>query len=76
MCWREGDSHGKVGSEITSVMKKINEVQSNCVDEKSFSVMGHEYNNCEAAKKAQVGLQSTGVLMIPTSLVGGFVQQG
>lgn len=71
----EGDLM-EAGSEITSVMKKVNEVQSNCVDEKSFSVMGHEYNNCEAARRPRWFAEHWGFLMIPTSLVGGVCPAG
>lgn len=59
-----------------AVLKKGNKVQSNCVDEKCYLVIGHEYNNYSAARKAPVSLQSIEFLMIPTSLVGEFLQRG
>lgn len=58
------------------MLKKGNKVQSNCFDEKRYLVIGHEDNNYSAARKAPVSLQSIGFLVIPTSLVGEFLQQG
>lgn len=60
----------------SGVEERKQKVQSNCFDEKRYLVIGHEYNNHSAARKAPVSLQSIGFLMIPTSLVGEFLQRG